>query len=74
LVLQGFDYKVQKEIGVFKPRQLRLDAPGALHYVMGRDIDGIEIFSNRKDREDFLLNVWPISVKLRPRASMLGLL
>jgi putative transposase len=36
------------------PRQPRLDAPGALHHVMGRGIDGIKIFSNRKDREDFL--------------------
>jgi REP element-mobilizing transposase RayT len=35
-------------------RQPRLDAPGALHHVMGRGIDGIKIFSNRKDREDFL--------------------
>ena len=36
------------------PRQPRLDAPGALHHVMGRGIDGIKIFSNRKDREGFL--------------------
>jgi len=36
------------------PRQPRLDAPGALHHVMGRGIDGTRIFSNRKDREDFL--------------------
>jgi putative transposase len=36
------------------PRQPRLDAPGALHHVMGRGIDGVKIFSNRKDREDFL--------------------
>ena len=36
------------------PRQPRLDAPGALHHAMGRGINGIKIFSNRKDREDFL--------------------
>jgi len=36
------------------PRQPRLDAPGALHHVMGRGIDRTKIFSNRKDREDFL--------------------
>ena len=36
------------------PRQPRLDAPGALHHVMGRGIDGVKLFSNRKDREDFL--------------------
>ena len=36
------------------PRQPRLDAPGTLHHVIGRGIDGIKIFRNRKDREDFL--------------------
>jgi len=36
------------------PRQPRLDAPGTLHHAMGRGIDGIKIFRNRKDREDFL--------------------
>ncbi|MDY7036304.1 MAG: hypothetical protein SV375_09120 [Thermodesulfobacteriota bacterium] len=28
--------------------------PGALHHVMGRGIDGIKIFRNKKDGEDFL--------------------
>jgi len=36
------------------PRQPRLDAPGALHHVIGRGIDGVTIFRNRKDGEDFL--------------------
>ncbi|MBW1783471.1 MAG: transposase [Deltaproteobacteria bacterium] len=36
------------------PRQPRLDTPGALHHVMGRGIDGIEIFGSKKDCEDFL--------------------
>jgi REP-associated tyrosine transposase len=36
------------------PRQPRLDTPGALHHVMGRGIDGIEIFGDRKDRKDFI--------------------
>ena len=36
------------------PRQPRLDTPGALHHVMGRGIDGIEIFGDQKDRTDFL--------------------
>jgi putative transposase len=36
------------------PRQPRLDAPGALHHVMGRGIDGRKLFRNREDREDFL--------------------
>jgi putative transposase len=36
------------------PRQSRLDTPGALHHVMGRGIDGIKIFRNKNDHEDFL--------------------
>jgi len=35
-------------------RQARLDAPGALHHVMGRGIEGIKIFRNITDRDDFL--------------------
>ena len=35
-------------------KQPRLDAPGALHHVVGRGIDGIKIVSNSKDREGFL--------------------
>ena len=36
------------------PRQARLDAPGALHHVMGRGIEGTSIFRTDGDREDFL--------------------
>ena len=36
------------------PRQARLDAPGVLHHVMGRGIEGKEIFINNKDRNDFI--------------------
>ena len=36
------------------PRQARLDAPGALHHVMGRGIEGVSIFRSDEDREDFL--------------------
>jgi len=36
------------------PRQPRLDAPGTLHHVIGRGIEGTKIFRNRRDREDFL--------------------
>ena len=36
------------------PRQPRLDAPGTLHHVIGRGIEGTKIFRNRGDREDFL--------------------
>ena len=36
------------------PRQPRLDAPGALHHVMGRGIERTTIFRTDQDREDFL--------------------
>ena len=31
-----------------------MDAPGTLHHVMGRGIERVKIFRNRKDREDFI--------------------
>ena len=36
------------------PRQSRLDAPGTLHHVMGRGIEGAKIFRTGEDRKDFL--------------------
>ena len=36
------------------PRQARLDAPGALHHVMGRGIERTNIFRTDADREDFV--------------------
>jgi putative transposase len=36
------------------PRLARLDAPGVLHHVMGRGIEGKKIFWNNKDRADFI--------------------
>jgi len=36
------------------PRQPRLDAPGALHHVMGRGIEKAKIFQSEIDRSDFL--------------------
>ena len=36
------------------PRLARLDAPGVLHHVMGRGIEGRKIFINKKDRNDFI--------------------
>jgi putative transposase len=36
------------------PRQPRLDAPGTLHHVIARGIEGSKIFRDRADREDFL--------------------
>src|SRR4030043_718168 len=35
-------------------RQSRLDAPGTLHHVIGRGIEGSKGFRDRGDREDFL--------------------
>ncbi len=39
------------------PRQARLDAPGTLHHVMIRGIEGAHIFWDNKDREHFLTRV-----------------
>jgi len=39
------------------PRQARLDAPGALHHVMGRSIAGSKPFQTEADCEDFLQRV-----------------
>jgi REP element-mobilizing transposase RayT len=36
------------------PRQARLDAPGTLHHIIARAIDGTLLFRDRKDREFFL--------------------
>jgi len=36
------------------PRKSRIDAPGALHHVMGRGIEGSEIYRGDGDRDDFL--------------------
>ena len=36
------------------PRLARLEAPGVLHHIMIRGIEGREIFLNNKDRKDFL--------------------
>lgn len=36
------------------PRQARIDAPGALHHVIGRGIERREIFRDEEDRDDFL--------------------
>lgn len=35
-------------------RQPRLDAPGALHHVMGRGIEQTKVFRTNSDRQDFL--------------------
>jgi putative transposase len=42
------------------PRQARLDAPGTLHHVMIRGIEGANVFWDDEDREDFLSRVGTI--------------
>ncbi|MBM4278024.1 MAG: hypothetical protein FJ130_09125 [Deltaproteobacteria bacterium] len=39
------------------PRQARLDAPGVLHHIMVRGIEGSRIFRDEQDREDFLSRI-----------------
>ena len=36
------------------PRKARIDAPGALHHIMARGIEGRPIFKNDHDRNDFI--------------------
>ena len=36
------------------PRQARLDAPGTLHHVMIRGIEGTQVFQDNQDRVDFI--------------------
>jgi len=36
------------------PRHARIDASGALHYIIGRGIERREIFCDQEDRDDFL--------------------
>jgi putative transposase len=36
------------------PRQARLDAPGTLHHVMVRGIEGRSLFRDNRDRQDLV--------------------
>jgi len=45
------------------PRQPRLDAPGALHHVIGRGLDRTKIFRVKADREDFLSRLAPLCLE-----------
>ena len=36
------------------PRRSRIDAPGALHHIIVRGIEGINIFKDDADRDNFL--------------------
>jgi len=47
------------------PRQPRLDAPGALHHVMGRGIERTKVFHGDTDRDDFVNR---LAVRCRDRS------
>ncbi|MFH0813062.1 MAG: transposase [Pseudomonadota bacterium] len=49
------------------PRQARLDAPGTLHHVMTRGIEGAKIFRDDEDRKDFLSRVGYLAKKTGTR-------
>ncbi|WAC08826.1 MAG: transposase [Thermodesulfobacteriota bacterium] len=49
------------------PRQARLDAPGTLHHVMIRGIEGITIFRDDDDKKDFLCRVGDLAEKTKTR-------
>ena len=49
------------------PRWARLDAPGTLHHVMIRGIEGAPIFGDDKDREHSVSRVGEIAEATRPR-------
>ena len=43
------------------PRQARLDAPGTLHHVMIRGIEGAPIFKDDQDRQDFISRIGKVA-------------
>ena len=57
------------------PRQARLDAPGTLHHVMIRGIEGKPIFPDNQDRKDFVTRLGDLSKQTDTRIlawSLLG--
>jgi putative transposase len=48
-------------------RGVRLDAPGGLHHVIVRGIEGRRIFETEKDREDFLDRLETVVTELRTK-------
>ena len=57
------------------PRQARLDAPGTLHHVMIRGIEGKPIFPDTQDRKDFVTRLGDLSKQTDTRIlawSLLG--
>jgi REP element-mobilizing transposase RayT len=49
------------------PRKARLDAPGTLHHVMIRGLEGRDIFRNDEDRENFLARLGQLVKKTGDR-------
>ena len=47
-------------------RKARIDAPGALHHIMVRGIEGKKIFRDNNDREDFLTGLGKILPETSP--------
>jgi REP element-mobilizing transposase RayT len=45
------------------PRQARLDAPGTLHHVMIRGIEGARVFQDDLDRSDFVSRMGRLAEK-----------
>jgi len=54
MVDQGIDKARQGLYGRQMPRKARIDAPGALHYVLLKGMEGKEIFQDEADRDNFL--------------------
>ncbi len=57
------------------PRQARLDAPGTLHHVMIRGIEGKRIFRDIQDRKDFVTRLGDLAKQTGTRIlawSLLG--
>ena len=48
-------------------REARLDAPGTLHHVMIRGLEGKEIFYDHEDRENFLLRIGQLAKRTGDR-------
>ncbi len=45
------------------PRQTRLDAPGTLHHVMVRGIEGRRIVDNVQDRKEFVTRLGSVAIE-----------
>jgi len=57
------------------PRQARLDAPGTLHHVMIRGVEGQRIIRDTQDRKDFITRLGKLATQSGTRIlawSLLG--